>query len=248
MRDFDFFRLKARRFAAKTTNAALRALESGILPVEGFIYTATSSRPLDEEPYDIDAIERALGRETLDIETNLLLMRILRRLLGSPQQEIALFAAEGVNLIEGRYAKRIEELKAAVEKGPAPELVSELGELYAELSRLYPPESSLRGFYLHEAYLQLTTRREMQASARDETVRLIRVLISLGLYDQAAEEINGLPEDSDPKTLFLRAEIEFQRRNYTRVLEICHRIRTLNGAMTREEHSLLASWLGPDGA
>lgn len=245
---FDFFRQSVDRFAPKTSNAALRALEAHLLPEEGYVYTATSVRPLDEEPYDIDAIERVLGRETLDIETNLLLMRILRQLLQSPEQETALFAAESINLIEGRYAKRIEELKAPVELEADPKLVREIAGLYAELSRLYPSESSLRGFYLHEAYRHLTAHRELTQSSREEKVRLARVLISLGLYDQAAEEIAALADDATREVLFLRAEVEFNRRNYAGVLEICNRIRSLPGELTEDDRTILESWLGPDGA
>lgn len=96
MTPFDYFRRTDRHFIPKTSNAALKAVDAQVLPPESYIYAATSVRPLDEEPYDIEEVERVLGRENLDIESNLLLFGILQQLLKRPEQEIALFAAEGI--------------------------------------------------------------------------------------------------------------------------------------------------------
>ena len=46
--------------APRTPAGALKAVGAGLLPAEDFIYASTSAKPLDEEPFDLDAIERKL--------------------------------------------------------------------------------------------------------------------------------------------------------------------------------------------
>jgi len=245
---FDFFRQTGHQFTPKTSNGALKALAAHILPAEAYVYVATSTRPLDEEPYDIDQIERILGRENLDIDTNLLLMKILERLLRRPEQEVALFAAESINLIEGRYAKRIEDIKEGLDESADPGSVRELAGLYSELSRLYPPHSSLRGFYLHEAYRWLKSLRDSGQFGAEESLRLIRVLIDLGLYDQAASEIANHPiaAGEDREILLLEAEVEFQRHHYSRIGELCRRLDEHSESLNARERSMVECWLGVD--
>lgn len=248
MAGFDFFRTAGGRYSPRTTNAALRAFDARVLPVEGYLYTATSVRPLDEAPYDIDYIERVLGRENLDRESNLLLVKILRHLLVSPEQEVALFAAEGMNLIENRYAKKIEALREQLSDPPEEDHLRELSALYAELSALYLPGSSLRGFYLREAYRLLATLRDRTALDTGDTVRLTRVLIDLGLFDQAAAVLRDQPAEARGRLLLLEAEIEFKRRHYARVWEICRELEATGDAIDPDERSVIDYWLGNDGS
>jgi hypothetical protein len=243
---YDYFRRTEGRFFPKTAAAALKAVDAGILPPEGYIYTATSVRPLDEEPYDIEEIERVLGRENLDIDSNILLMKIFERLLRSSEQEVALFAAEGINLIEGRYSAKIEKLKESMGSPRSPDMVRKLARLYEELSRLYEAGSSLRGFYLHEAYTWLTLIRSDPAFGNEDIIRFIRVLISLGLFDQAAKELHTRPAEGTTQ-LLLEAEIEFHRRRYSRVTEIFHDVQEKSATLADTERLLLEQWLGPDG-
>ena len=247
MTPFDYFRRTDRHFLPKTSNAALRALDAGLLPPESYIYAATSVRPLDEEPYDIEEIERVLGRENLDIDSNLMLVRILRRLLNSSEQEIALFAAEGINLIEGRYATRIESLKERIASSLEPILVRDLAFLYNELAKLYDTGSSLRGFYLHEAYTWLSSIRGEKVFGNREVVSFIRILIDLGLFDQAALELERYPAEHKTELLLLEAEIEFHRRSYSRVATICREVQERWETLTDSERLILEQWIGPDG-
>ncbi len=244
---FDYFRRTDQHFVPKTSNAALRAVDARLLPPESYIYAATSVRPLDEEPYDIEEIERVLGRENLDIDSNLMLVRILRRLLDNSEQEIALFAAEGINLIEGRYATKIESLKGKIGASPAPLLVRDLAFLYDELAKLYDTGSSLRGFYLHEAYTWLASIRSADIFGNQEVVRFIRILIDLGLFDQAARELEHYPAEHETELLLLEAEIEFHRHSYSRVAQICRELQDRWETLTEAERLILEQWVGPDG-
>lgn len=246
MTPFDYFRRTDHHFIPKTSNAALRAVDAGLLPPASYTYAATSVRPLDEEPYDIEEIERVLGRENLDIDSNLMLVRILRRLLNSSEQEIALFAAEGINLIEGRYAAKIEALKETIASSPEPLLVRDLAFLYNELARLYDPGSSLRGFYLHEAYTRLSSIRGDEVFGNPETVSFIRILIDLGLFDQAALELDRYPAEHETELLLLEAEIEFHRHSYSRVAEICREVHDRWETLTESERLILEQWTGRD--
>lgn len=248
MAGFDYFRRNERHYRPKTSRTALKALEARVLPTEAYIYSATSVQPVDEEPYDVNEIERVLGRDDLDIESNLLLVRILKHLLQDPEQEVALFAAEGMNLIEDRYAKRIEAVKRELADREDTEKARELARLYAELSRLYPTASTLRGFYLHEAYNWLTSLRKATSFGPDDAARLLRVLIDLGLYDQAASELEGYRTEEDKRFLLFEAEIEFQRRHYSRVVEVCRSLESLDSELDDTEWTLIEHWLEPDGA
>ena len=222
------------------------AIDAGVLPPESYIYAATSVRPLDEEPYDIESIERVLGRDNLDVDSNLLLVRILQHLLRSTEQETALFAAEGINLIEGRYSSRIESIKESLGSPPRPRVVRELAFLYEELSRLYETGSSLRGFYLREAFTWLSTIRSDPSFGGEEVERFIRILINLGLFDQAAQELETYPAEHETQLLFLEAEIEFHRRRYSRVTAICREVHERWDSLSQGERHILEQWLGTD--
>ena len=111
MEGFTYFKTVRESFIPKTPDAALKAMEAGLQPGEAFIYRGTSIKPLDDEPLDLDEIARVVEREDLDIQTNLLLMRIFEKLVKSQDAELALFAAESINAIENRYNSSIETLK-----------------------------------------------------------------------------------------------------------------------------------------
>ncbi len=116
MAGFDFFRSRLSGYVPRTPAGALKAIGAGLIPVEHFVYASTSVKPLDEEPYDLDSIERMLARRDLGIETSAQLKSILEKLIGTDDQETALFGAEGINALEGRYVNRIEALKKSLAK------------------------------------------------------------------------------------------------------------------------------------
>ncbi|HUX12695.1 MAG TPA: hypothetical protein VMW87_06680 [Spirochaetia bacterium] len=243
MRGFDFFRDHSLRYIPKTSNAALRGVIAGFVPIEAYVFMATSIKPLNEEPLDLDAIEQTLGRETLDIKTNLLLARTLETLLHSPEQETALFAAESINLIENRYGKRIEKLKAQVEMKPDPTAMDELSLLCRDLAQLYAPGTSLRAFHLHESYTWLIALKRTAKMGEVANSRLIRVLVELGLYDQARTELERFGIGHNTAAYLLEAEIEFERRNFPRVFEICRELSLRPQTLSDAERQCVTYWL-----
>jgi hypothetical protein len=239
---FSYFRRTGERYLPATARAALRALGSDLLPPEPFLFLGTSVRPLDEEPVALEELERILARKNLDVETNLLLMRVFRRLLASTDPEIALFAAESINRIEGRYTDRIDELKSRWEEGGEKGALRDLAAAYYHLAQLYPP--SIRSFYLHEAFDCIKRLRADRGLTRRDARLLVRILLDLGLSGQALAVLKRLDHREDPSFLLLEAEVEFQRRNLPRVRELCIRLRAAQEMLGEEVRRAVDIWTG----
>ncbi|MBN1836161.1 MAG: hypothetical protein JW820_09950 [Spirochaetales bacterium] len=242
---FDYFRQAEDRYVPVTARGALKGLEHGILPPEAFLFLSTSVRPVDEEPVSLTEIDRILAREDLDLETNLLLMRVLRRLLASPDAEVALFAAESINRIEGRYINRIEGLKRqAAPRGDResgdPQALGRLARAYYELAQIYP--AAIRSFYLREAFACIKRLKALKALRRADVWLLVRVLLDLRLPGQALGVLGQLEADRDPQFLLLQAEVEFQRRNLPRVRELCLQLAAQEHRLDDKTRRVLDLW------
>ena len=245
MRDFDYFRRQPGEFRPKSPAAALRGIGSEQLPPQAFIYAGTSIKPLDEEPYDLDAIERVLAREDLDMSTSLLLVRIFEKMVKRDDAEIALLAAEGINQIENRYNHGIEKLKAEMDSSQDPEKQSavstKLAHSYYEFAHLYPETSSIRSFYLKESFRCLPPPAE---SSMDDLSIRIKVLIDLKLYDQAGQILKDHGDPEDIRSLLLEAEIGYHQRDFTRVFQICTWCLQREEQLTADEKNAISYWLG----
>lgn len=245
MLGFDFFRTGGRRYRPKTPHSAMKAVEAQILPMEAFISMGTSVKPLGEEPYDFLEIESMLSRNDLDLSTNVALVEIFRKLTKSPDQEKALFAAESMNLIEGRYNQAIEEKKEELRDNKQPHLLLELARLYYEYSELYRQVGTMKDFYLREAhrYIQMLPDN---LEADTETVRLIvMIYVELGFYEKALLALQQFANQQDEIAfLFLRAEVEFRRRNFIDIFQICTWLLQRQDQLSHEQELLIAHWLG----
>lgn len=261
MLGFEYFRQRREGFTPRTPAAALRAMGLGVLPEESFVYLSTSQKPLDEEPFDLEEIERVLARKDLDLETNILLKEILEKLVSAGEQETSLFGAEGINLLEARYIDRIEELRRAMkeETGKSSDAVAHLmratARCYFELALLHGKTRSIKTFYLKEAYTHF--RDSLRASskmAHGELDLLVKVLVELGMYDHAARILSGVREPQgrkpgaascapDPEILLLRAEVAFHRRDFSEVVRTCRQLSQC-AALTPGQQRLIAYWLG----
>jgi hypothetical protein len=124
MLDFDYFRGATDAYQPRTVNAALRAAEAHLLPIEACVYLGTSIKPLDEEPIDLAAIDQVLSRPRLDLDTNLLLMRILSKLLRNFDVEVALFAA--TPSVSRRSRPRSKKKQITKSCGPWPGSITNL--------------------------------------------------------------------------------------------------------------------------
>jgi hypothetical protein len=241
---FDYFRNNLRGFRPKTPATALRAFETQILPIEAFLNQGTSAKPLDEEPFDLDEIERVLAREDLDLQTNLLLKGIFERMVKSEDAETALFAAESINLLENRYNKRIEALKKQLFGHQEDEkTLSDLANAYYEFAQLYEEVGTIKSFYLKESFSYLKIISKQQNLDRKNIELIVKVLVQLALYEQALSVLKRYGEESVPLFLLLEAEIEFNRRNFDRVFALCRRLLQHRDQLTEDQSLVIQYWL-----
>jgi tetratricopeptide (TPR) repeat protein len=239
---FDYFRRAGDHYIPSTARTALKALESNLVPPESVLFLGTSVLPLDEDPISLAEIERVLAREDLNLDTNLLLMRVFRLLLASPNPEITLFAAESINRIESRYTDRIESLKARWTEGGDIEALKQLSLAYYQLAQICPP--AIRNFYLHEAFDCIKKLQARKALQRRHVRLLVRILLDLRLPGQALGVLKQLPLGEDPRFLLLEAEVEFQLRNLPRVRELCLQLRQRQEHLEESVRRVLELWTG----
>lgn len=240
MSDFDYFRRSPEAYRPRTANAAMRAAEAHLLPLKACVYLGTSTKPLDEEPVDLDAVEHILSRPRLDLETNLLLIRILTKLLRNPDAEVALFAAESINRIENRYTKRIEVLKDKLREKANVDVLRSLARQYYELAQMHP--GSIRNFYLREAFGYIKKLNKLKRLGRRDVVLLVRLLLALGLTDQAKRIIDQLTDRENLSYLLLEAEVAFKRKDITGVQKLCDRLKTERQHLDEESQAFLSYW------
>ena len=244
MLGFDYFRTSSDAYNPRTPRAAIRAVEARILPIEAYISRGTSVKSLAEEPYDLDEIDRVLTRENLDLETSLLLMRILGRLIRNPDQEIALFAAESINLIESRYNRSIEALKEKLKEREESGTLMELARVYFEFSQVFQHVTSIKNFYLREAYSYIHKLPDTAAPKREYVRIIVMIFLELELYEQALLALEQFGKAGESWTLLLKAEIEFKRRNFHEIFRICSWLLQREDQLSREDKAIISYWLG----
>lgn len=244
MNGFDYVRDAHHYYLPRTPRAALKAMEEGLLPAEAYVYKATSVKPLNEEPVDVPEVERILSRENNDLETNLLLVSILDRLLGNQDPEVALFAAESINAIENRYNARIQAYKEQLSGDDPASARRGLARQFYELARINDERPAIRRFYLTEGYGYLKDLYRNARFTRADLELAVEVLLSLGLPDRARfilERIEG-PIRDDPDVLLLRARVEFHAKEFTRVSSILEYMKRRAPWVKAREQEILKLW------
>jgi hypothetical protein len=215
------------RFLPKTQAQALAALAEGIVDESVFIWKAVNIHPVFEEPWDFNEIERLLAKEDLDLDTTLLLMTIFERLIRDPDKESALFAAESINSIEQRYARRARALRdeaTASEQGTIP--LRRLAALYRDFGMVCFARPVLKAFYLREALAVIEELRASRGDAGEELSTLeIGVLLEMGEALEARRRIDEelAEHPKDKALLLLAARARFEARDWqgvTKYLEI----------------------------
>ena len=240
MLEFDYFRGATDAYRPRTANSALRAAEAHLLPIEACVYLGTSIKPLDEQPIDLDAIDQVLSRQQLDLDTNLLLMRILTKLLRDPDAEMALFAAESINMIENRYTKRIEQFKASLQEKTEARILRSLARQYYELAQIHP--GSIRNFYLRESFGYIKTLNKLKQLGKQDVVLTVRILLALDLTDQAMRIIDQLADRGDLTYLRLEMEVAFKRKDITGVQKLCDRLKPDWEKLDEQSQAFLSYW------
>jgi hypothetical protein len=244
MNGFDYLRKASTMLSPRTPAAAYMAVEAGLLPDAAFVYKACAVRSLLEKPYNIDELERILAMKNMEYGTILLLMRILTELLDHPDSDTSLFAAEGINTIEGRYNEEVELLRALISIDPDPEYLRRLARQYWEIAGINDSKPSIRNFYLRESFSQLRRIAGGRPELREDGILMVRILLLLDLYGQARETLKYMnPDRSDSDLLFLEAEVEFKERNTLRVAEILMEIKNGEGDVSQDLYAAIRFWL-----
>jgi hypothetical protein len=239
---FELFFTRRAGFTPRTPAAALKAVGAGNLPAEYFIYASTSAKPLDEEPFDLDEIERVLARPDMNLATSILLKRVLSKLIGSREQEVALFGAEGINALEGRFLARIEGLKSRIPPKGGRRLRRRLAREFYELAELHAGAESVRSFYLRAAYQSLRAASRRKKILRSELVLATDILIALRQYAGATHLLQRVHAADDPGVLLLSARVAFHRGDYVRVSECCRRLEAAAGSLGANERRAVSFW------
>jgi hypothetical protein len=243
MRGYEYIRAMRSLYNPRTPRAALVAAEAGILPVDALVYKASSIKPLFEEPYDLDELERVLAQKSLSFGDAMMLAEIFASMTREADKERALFAAESLTALENRWARKVDSLR------PAYRVDDEDGEPAFLLARaLYEQallagrNAPIRNYYLLEAYYILLQRPEA-GSGGPSFGLLIRCLVRLGLLDQAEAEVRSeLEQREDGELIALAAEIAFMRKDVRRIRELLAGRDTAALGLGEELSSLLASW------
>lgn len=214
MDGYSYLLVSGTLYSPRTASTALRAVLEGLLPPEAFVHRAVSTQSLLEKPYRIEELERLLAQENLEYETILLLTRVFKELVSSPDMDTALFAAEGMNTLESRYNEKIQVYRVLLEADPDPIYRKKLAFLYWELSGLNEDKRSIRNFYLREAFTQLRRIQEKEPLDKASGLLMVKILLELDLLGQAKEVLRKLdPATEDPDYLLLAAEIAFRERD-----------------------------------
>lgn len=239
----DYFKNTRTKFTPKTPFTALKAYEEGILPIEAFIYKANSIKQLNEEPYDLEELERILARKDLDLETQIILVEVFEILVNHSDPEIALFAAESINILENRYNKRIEAIKKFITISPEPAYQRQLAELFYELAILNNSRTTIKNFYLKEAFSYYRKLYRKRYTTVKDVKNMVRVLIELNLFDHARLIVTRSGLEDLPEFLMLRAEIEFYAGKLINVLTILRQLSETEG-VSDECKKIISYWLG----
>jgi hypothetical protein len=246
---YEYVRAMRGLYSPRTPRAAFVAAEAGILPVEALVYKACSVKPLFEEPYDLDELERVLAQRDLSFADAMMLAEIFAAMTRDVDKERALFAAESLTALENRWARKVESLRR--DGGPDERGGPGDGKAEFDLARaLYEQaiiagrSAPIRNYYLLEAYYILCQRPEA-GSGGPAFGLLIRCLVRLGLLDQAQSEVDGeLGLRDDGELLALAVEIAYMRKDVRRVRELLAGRDLVELGFEHGLYSVLASWQG----
>jgi hypothetical protein len=241
---FDVFRGRRPAWVPRTPAAALKGVGEGLLPAESFIVASASTKPLDEDPVDLEGVERELARAEGSLETSLLLRDIFARLAREGDPEAALFGAEGISALEGRHLERIRRLKDEPET-PARERA--LARQYHDLAELHQGERAVRAFYLRAAHTCLQHAHARGRVRRADLALEVDTLLSLGLTEQAAHRLARVRAQADPLVLLLQVRVAFVRRDFPRVRALCAHLLASRAPLSAEQEAAVDYWTGRGG-
>jgi lipopolysaccharide biosynthesis regulator YciM len=241
-RELDFFRKKHEGYEPYTSHAAIRAFESAIVPIEFFIYKSTSVKSIEEKPYDFDAIDRMLSRKFTDFQTTRFLIKIFNEMVKERDAERALFGAEGINSIESRYNKKIENLKQKLETRDSAEVKQELARLYYELALLNEKQKDIKKFFLKTAYNYLKDTQKDNTLSIKNLELLVNILLEFNLHKKALDTLKTIAVEEKPSLLLLMAKVEFKNKHYREVFNMLTELKQYGDSLDDESKKFIEYW------
>jgi hypothetical protein len=263
MSGFDYIRTMRSFYRPRTPRAALIAAQEGLLPVEAILFKGSSVKPLFEEPFDPEELERVLAQGDLDLHDAMILAEIFAAMTREGNKERALFAAESLTALENRWARKVEACRKTLRPGDG-EAAYRLARALYEQALIAGRTVPIRNYYLREAYYVLADSAGGAEGSSFFNLR-IRCLLKLGLIDQAemeiAKELEGRPTgrhgreaaaegSEDPEAsargelLALAVEAAYLRKDVRAIHRLLGRGMPAGVRLDPELTALLESWAG----
>lgn len=142
-------------FRPGSPRTALEACLQGLLPESAYLNRAVNLRPAFEEPWDLQEFDQLLAQPDLDPNLLGLLMQVFARMLAGRDKELALYAAESISLVEGRFSRKLRAAEQQLDQALTRE--NRLAVLHTRLAaaRLYTPGTVQRRHHLQQALNRL---------------------------------------------------------------------------------------------
>lgn len=243
---YDYIRHRDQYFIPRTPATALRAVQMGLLPPAAYLYMVGNIKPLLEEPYDLQEIDRILAKAKIDLSTALLLTEIFEKLIQHKDNEVALLAAESINALESRYNNRIFDLQKKLGSAwsdSSPALLRELVKLLAELGLLNKTRPVIKAFYLKEALELLKKNWKKITPQLEDVLQMVFILQELGWWKKAMHviKVNWAKGKKENGLILARAETAYALGQIGVIPRLMARLNTKT--MTNGEKTLRRQWL-----
>lgn len=243
---FDYVRHRDQFFIPRTPATALRAVQLGLLPVSAYLYMVGNIKPLLEEPYDLQEIDRILAKAKIDLTTALLLTEIFEKLIQHPDNEVALLAAESINSLESRFNNRIFELQKKLEDPRSenrPATLRELVRLLSELGLLNKTRPVIKAFYLKEALELLKKNWKTIGPQLADVLQMIFILQELGWWKKAMHvvKVNWAKGRRENGLILARAETAYALGRIGQIPRLMARLDRKK--LSSSEKALRRQWL-----
>ncbi len=195
MRNFKSLMATSTGFVPRTQAQALQGFTQGLLGPEYYIFRAVNVHPVLEEPWDINEIDRLLAKPDLDQETAVLLMIVFERMVKVRDKELALFAAESINVLERRYIGKIQGLRASLienaDRNGRRDTLRGILQSYRILGRFCFARPELRLFYLGEAKRWIEDNLDILDEPDPDTVAYVQLLMDMNDLSSAATVLDS---------------------------------------------------------
>jgi len=209
---------------------AERALRLGLIDSEEYVGAVLSLEPLIDTITDPDERVRKGVAQTLSVRESQAAVSLLNKLIGDESEEVRLYAAEALDLIDARYNERINELVQKIKDNPTSvENHESLGRIYSDFALLKENTPVIRNYYLEQALHEFETTIVLGGERTEILFVQAFILQMLGDLERAFslyEKVISM----DPKhreARFQKALIHYQRGEYSQVREECRFLSSL---------------------